>query len=100
LWKFGPLKRVYMDSEFLYVSNYTREVQIPIANIHDVREASFLTNSPRRIVVTLKSPSLFGTKIQFAPGFFSATKVVSELKSRVNFDKRCEATQDLLSEKT
>jgi len=84
VWKFGPLKRIYLDGDFLHVSNYTKEILVPIANIHDVREGSWLTNSPRRIVVTLKSPSQFGKQIQFAPAFFSTTRIITELKARAN----------------
>jgi hypothetical protein len=82
VWKFGPLKRIYLDGDCLSVSNYRREILIPFANIQDVREANWLTNSPRRIIVTLKSQSCFGTKIQFAPEFFSTPMVISELKDR------------------
>lgn len=84
LWKFGPLERVHIDGEFLYVSNYFKEVQIPIVDVKDVREASLLTNSPRRIVLTLKSPSPMGDRIQFAPPFFSTTRIVSELKNQLH----------------
>ncbi len=83
-WKFGPLKRVHLNTEFLYVSNYLREIRIPFTNVADIREANWLTNSPRRIVVTLKSSSTFGSRIQFAPAFFSTTRIVSELRDRLS----------------
>ena len=47
----------------LYVSNYRREIAIPLSHIANVTE-SYWTD-PRRIKITLDKPSEFGDKIVF-----------------------------------
>jgi hypothetical protein len=83
LWKLGPLKRVEYDGELLYISNYFQEIQLSLKEVDDVHEAGFLTNSPRRIVLVLKTPTLFGKKIEFAPSIFTVKEIVRELNEQL-----------------
>ena len=81
-WSCARLKKVSVDSDFLYVSNYLREISIPLSDIRDVTENVWLNIHP--VTVHLKSPSDCGDKIIFMPkirfSFFSSHPVVTELK--------------------
>lgn len=88
LWDTFRLKVVNVDEHFLYVSNYLKEIAIPLADIYDVTENVWLNTHP--VTIHLKSPSEFGDRIVFMPktrfSFFSSHPVVKELKqlARVN----------------
>ncbi|HWS99414.1 MAG TPA: hypothetical protein VN256_04005 [Pyrinomonadaceae bacterium] len=63
-----PIKEVSLDgySGHLYISNYRREVVVPVSEIKDVRETDqygyFYS-----ITLTFKRPTEFGRKIKFLP---------------------------------
>ena len=82
-WNAMRLKRVYVDDQFLYVSNYFKEISISLSEILDVRQAQWGNNQP--ISVRLKSPSEFGDKIVFMPTArafpFGTHPVISELRT-------------------
>jgi hypothetical protein len=85
------LKKVAVDDHRLYVSNYLREISIPLAEIESVSE-SWLTN-PKLVYIRLKAQSPFGRKIVFAPPLralsqFRHHPVVDELKRMILSDKR------------
>jgi hypothetical protein len=82
-WTGIRLKEVSVDDNFLYVSNYLKEVSIPLSDIYDVTENVWINIHP--VTIHLKSPSDFGDKITFMPktrffAFFSSHPVVRELK--------------------
>lgn len=82
-WTSMRLKAVNIDDEFLYVSNYLKEISIPLSNIDDVTENRWINIHP--VKIHLKSPSEFGDKIIFMPkvrvfSFFSSHPVVAELQ--------------------
>jgi hypothetical protein len=76
------LKYVSVDDDFLYVSNYFREIVIPLWDIYDVTENVWLKTHP--VTVHLKHASEFGNKIVFMPKIqfwgFASHPVVKELK--------------------
>jgi hypothetical protein len=66
LYRFASrLKRVALDDNYLYISDYKKEIQLPLSSIEAVGE-NFLTN-PKQVTITLRSPSEFGRKIAFVP---------------------------------
>lgn len=82
-WSCMRLKAVSVDEDLLYVSNYLKEISIPLSNIYDVTENRWINIHP--VTIHLKSPSEFGDKIIFMPkvrvfSFFSSHPVVAELK--------------------
>jgi len=82
-WSCIRLKEVSVDDHFLYVSNYLKEIIIPLSEIYDVTENVWVNIHP--VTIRLKSPSEFGDKIVFMPtvrffAMFSSHPVVSELK--------------------
>lgn len=65
LWTVLPIKRVLLDAanQRLYVSNYRREIVVPLSDIAHVTE--FTWHDPRRITLHLRTPCEFGDSIAF-----------------------------------
>jgi hypothetical protein len=90
-WFCGRLKKVSVDENFLYVSNYFKELAIPLSEIFDVTENRWVnTNS---VTIHFARPTEFGSKIVFMPtirvfGFFSSHPVVEELQELVERKSR------------
>ena len=83
LWTLAGLKRVRVDSKNLYVSNYLREISIPLTMITDVTENHWINIHP--VTVHFRTVTEFGQKITFMPtirffGLWSSHPVVAELK--------------------
>ena len=67
IWFCGRLKRVQIDGDTLYVSNYSSEVRIPLTEISHFTQ-SYLSRPPT-ITVHLRSMSPVGQRIVFIPKF-------------------------------
>ncbi|MCB1023483.1 MAG: hypothetical protein KDB79_03780 [Acidobacteria bacterium] len=81
------LKKVSIDSEFVYVSNYRKEIKIPLSDINDVTGYVGLHMQP--VTIQLRQRTPFGKNIVFLPHFsdlslFNTHPVVSELKFLVS----------------
>jgi hypothetical protein len=77
-----PIKKVSLAGDNLYISNFFKEIAVPVSEIADVRER-YLTK-PRRIVIYFRDPTEFGDKVVFyAPVrprfYFSQHPLVGEL---------------------
>jgi len=84
LWSVSRLKRVRIDANNLYVSNYFKEIVTPLNNIHSVTENRWLNIHP--VTIHFKKSTHFGDKISFMPtiryfAFWSSHPVVSRLRS-------------------
>lgn len=66
-WSCVRLKRVSIDDQFLYVSNYLQEIAIPFSFIGDVTDNRWINSHP--VTIHFRSPSEFGDKIVFMPTF-------------------------------
>ncbi len=93
-------KKVFLDDKFLYVSNYLKEIEIPLSNIGDVTEIVWIRGHP--VTIHLKTPSDFGSKITFTPKskgfrFFSANPLVEELKELAKNAERGSRTESAKS---
>ena len=82
-WQCARLKVVHVDDNFLYVSNFLKEIAIPLSDICDVTENRWSNVHP--VTIHLASPSEFGNKIIFMPtqrmfAFFTPHPVVGEIK--------------------
>lgn len=89
-----PLKKVWLDEKYLYISDYFDEIQIPLTEIKSVCETEpglwGRTRFPnRQITIGLKSESKFGHEITFGmrtelikrpEGNDIINKVISETK--------------------
>lgn len=85
-WICIRLKTVSVDENFLYVSNYIKEISIPLNDIYNVTENRWINIHP--VTLHLKKASEFGDKIIFMPkirlfAFFRSHPVVEELKEMV-----------------
>lgn len=72
-------KKVSLDDNTLYVSNYRKEIAVPLANIEKILWFSDL----RPTMIYLKTPSEFGKKINFFPNITATSglnPIVEELK--------------------
>lgn len=87
LWFHLRCKEVSIEGDFLYVSNFLKEIKIPLSEVGKVTEM-FLMN-PNPVTIHLKHETRFGKKIVFIPtyrmfSFFSSHRIVEELKERAN----------------
>jgi hypothetical protein len=77
------LKKVSIDDHNLYVSNYFREIAIPLSYITQVTENVWINHEP--VTIHLQFSTEFGDTIVFMPKtrmfhFFSEHPVVGELR--------------------
>jgi hypothetical protein len=82
LWIGLPAKKVSIHGDKLYVSNFRREIAVPVSEIVNVR-GNILTD-PQRITLYLRNPTEFGSKIIFLAkyrwfGRWSTHPIVEEL---------------------
>ena len=81
-WSCARLKRVRIDREFLYVSNYRREIAVPLSAIEAVTENRWINIHP--VTVRFRVPTEFGQAITFMPTArfwgWSSHPVVQELR--------------------
>jgi hypothetical protein len=59
------LKRVRRDATHLYISNFLREIAVPLNQIVDVTENSMSSFNP--VTVHFRSATEFGQRIKFIP---------------------------------
>src|SRR5262249_30888695 len=58
-------KRVRMDERTLRVSNYLREVEVPLDEVERVHENPWLKSHP--VTIRLRRPTVFGDRVVFMP---------------------------------
>jgi hypothetical protein len=83
-WGCMRLKRVDLDEDSLYISNYLREVRIPLRDIEEVTENRWINIRP--VTVEFRRDTEFGSRITFMPktrwwGFWLAHPVLGELEA-------------------
>ncbi|MEM6964262.1 MAG: hypothetical protein AAF573_05820 [Bacteroidota bacterium] len=62
-WALIRLKRVEMDNEFVFVTNYFKNARYPWHNIKNIEERDFALF--RTIHIVFKKPGIFGGKVTF-----------------------------------
>ena len=85
----ASLKEVSADEHSLYISNYINEISIPLDDIDNVTENTWLNIHP--VTIHLKHPSRFGSEITFMPkikfsAFGEEHPVVHELRRAAKID--------------
>lgn len=90
-WYAWRRKHVGVDDKFLYVTNYWKEIAIPLSEVEHVRY--FGLGNMRTVTIYLRSSSKFGRVIKFTPPFHSffgvdESPVVEELRRAVRQDER------------
>jgi hypothetical protein len=61
------LKKVYLAGDTLYVSNYLRQIRIPLSEVASVEVSRIWAWQPRTVVIKLRWPTEFGRRIVFIP---------------------------------
>jgi hypothetical protein len=76
-----PLKKVSLGEGSLRVSNFWREIEVPLSEVESVEAVGYglIRWTLPGIVVELKAPSAFGRRIRFIPGLHHEG-VVAELR--------------------
>jgi len=80
------IKKVSIDDDFLYVSNFKKEIEIPLSQISSV--SGNIWGLPRKITIRLNEPSVFGKKITFLGYhvfflFFTTHPAVEEIRNKI-----------------
>jgi expansin (peptidoglycan-binding protein) len=76
------LKRIKVDSRHLYISNYLREITVPLTQIENVTENSWINIHP--VTIHFRGDTEFGQRVTFMPkvryfGGWRSHPVVDEL---------------------
>jgi hypothetical protein len=83
-WCCMRLKRVELDDDSLHISNYLREVRVPLRDIEEITENRWINIRP--VTLEFRRDTEFGPRITFMPktrwwGFWRAHPVVGELEA-------------------
>ena len=86
-WSCMRLKRVRMDYKALYISNYTKEITVPLRDVAEVTENRWVNIHP--VTIHFHSVTEFGESIVFMPKtrifvFWSSHPVVEEIQQAAN----------------
>jgi len=65
VWACGRLKQVEMDGQNLYVSNFRREIAVPLREVEEVRQSRWVNH--HQVVIELRRDSDFGSTLLFLP---------------------------------
>ena len=82
-WFCARLKQVRIDDEALYISNYLKEVRVPLREIAEVSENRWVNIHP--VTIEFQRDTEFGRSVVFMPkmrwfGGWSSHPVVAELR--------------------
>jgi uncharacterized integral membrane protein len=90
-WSLAKVKVVRMDERNLYISDYFREIQVPLVDVSDVRETRWSKTHP--VTIAFQYGSEFGSEIVFIPKvklflMGGSHPVVGEIEEAVRQAKR------------
>jgi hypothetical protein len=88
---YARLKRVRMDAKYLYISNYLREVRVPLNSVTDVRDMNRISLQAVSLKFLPSTP--FGSSVTFMPkirfrNMSEPHPVVKEIEASVKRTKR------------
>ena len=75
-WMVIRLKRVEMSRQFLYVTNYFKNVRYPFSQVKKLEEKDYFFF--KSIVIHFKEPGYFGKKVTFIPSRTSFDRFLAE----------------------
>jgi hypothetical protein len=64
VWLCGRLKRVHVDNDALYVSNYWSVARIPLTEVSHFTQSVLI--APPTVAIHLRRPSAFGLRVVFS----------------------------------
>jgi hypothetical protein len=85
-WGCMRLKRVQIDDQWLYVSNYVREIRVPLRDIEEVSENRWINIRP--VTVRFRRETEMGSAVIFMPkrvwwGFWRPHPVLQEIDDAI-----------------
>jgi len=85
-WFCIRLKRIRLDDKTLYISNYFKEIRVPLENVAGVSENRWINT--HLVTLVFKNKTQYGISVVFMPtvrwiSFFSSHPVVSEIRVAV-----------------
>jgi len=83
VWQLARLKRVALSKTSLHVSNFLREIVVPLNDINTIWE---IEGTAYRVCIEFKSKTPFGRQIRFSPKGLSPPRphpIVAELRAAV-----------------
>lgn len=83
LWSCVKLKRVSIDDDYLYVTNFLKGIVVPLSEIEEVKQNKWYQS--KFVKIKLRHPTEFGSEILFMPKgsfyfMFGKHPVVEEIK--------------------
>jgi len=79
----GSLKEVSIDSDFIYVSNFRREISVPLSEVDEVGWRLMLKTSMKPVWVKFEGETEYGRKVTFLARYrffgIGAPPVVNEI---------------------
>ena len=82
LWGCAGLKKVQLGYDRLYISNYLRQIEVPLHEIESVTENRWINLHP--VTIHFRNPTEFGRKVTFMPTVrifgWTSHPVVNELE--------------------
>jgi hypothetical protein len=69
LWGCAGLKRVRVDERMLYISNFRKEIPVPLSAVESVTENTWINIRP--VTICFRVETAFGRTIKFMPEFRS-----------------------------
>ena len=83
LWCCAGLKKVRIDQDSLYISNFRKEIVVPLSSIGSVTENRWINIHP--VTIHFRAPTEFGNKVTFMPkarffGLWRSHPVIGELR--------------------
>ncbi len=86
-WSCCRLKRVERVGDILRISNYFREIEVPLTEVESVSGNIFMR--PELIWLTFRRPTIFGSKIVFMPKWrvlsgWTRNPLVAQLQAEID----------------
>ncbi|MBX3290767.1 MAG: hypothetical protein KF855_15740 [Acidobacteria bacterium] len=83
-WLSYKIKKVFVEGDYLIVSDYKKEIAVPLSDIYDVTEMRWM--QPYWITISFRKTTEFGDSILFVPpfrllSFWVANPLVEEIRS-------------------
>ena len=92
LWFCGRIKRVQIDDDALYVSNYWSEVRIPYAEVNHISQSYM--SGPMTITIHLRENSAFGDRVVFRPQCRWNMYVSGTHPTVIELQAKCESAKE------
>lgn len=78
---FFKLKKVEIDEQNLYISNYLKTIKVERKKIKKITVFKFL--NPKIIIITFNCKTEFGKRITFSPSSFKTLSIRDELENNL-----------------